>query len=70
MRRQEFPQKHRREKPDHTSLLDEPNIRVRNLDRCEGVACCENGVVERVRGVGSGFLEEVGEVGFEGCLIG
>ena len=51
-------------------MLDEPDIRVRNLNRCEGVTCCENYVVESVGSVGSGFIEEVGEVGFEGCFVG
>lgn len=70
VRGQEFAQEHWREEADHAGLLDEADVRVSDLDGCEGVACCENGVVERDRGVGSGFVEERREVGFEGCFVG
>jgi hypothetical protein len=62
MSREQFAQKHRREEPDHTSLLDKPNIRIRQLDSSEGVTGGEHGVVERVGSVGRGFIEESREV--------
>jgi hypothetical protein len=70
VRWQEFAQKHWREEAHHARLLDEADVRIGDFDGREGVACGENGVVERIGGVGSGLVEEAGEVGFEGCFVG
>ena len=51
-------------------MLDEADIRVSKFDSCEGVAGCEDCVVERVGGVGSGFVEELREVRVEGWFVG
>jgi hypothetical protein len=67
--RQEFPQKHRSEEAHHAGLLDERHICLCKLNSCEGVTGREHGVVERVGSVGGGFVEESGEVAFEGCFV-
>ena len=70
VRREELAQEHWREEAHHARLLDEADVSIGDFDGCEGVACGENGVVERIGGVGSGLVEEAGEVGFESCFIG
>jgi hypothetical protein len=50
-------------------LLDERHVCFGNFDSREGVAGCEDGVVERIGGVGGGLVEESGEVAFKACFI-
>lgn len=69
VRREEFAQDHGGEEADHAGLLDERHVRVGEFDRSEGIACCEDSVVEEVGGAGGGFVEESGEVAFERCFV-
>lgn len=63
---EEFTEQQGREEAHHAGFLDESEVGVGELDGCEGVAGGVDDVVEGLRGVGGGLVEEGGEVGFEG----
>lgn len=50
-------------------MLDERHVRFGDLDSRESVAGREDGVIERIGGVGSGLVEESGEVAFKACFV-
>jgi len=69
MRGKEFAQEHGGEEADHAGLLDERHVRIGEFHSGEGITCCEHRVVEEVGGVGGGFVEESGEIAFEGRFV-